>query len=393
MNFPFIRILPLEYSVRNLGRSPARLAAITLGTTLVVGLVLTAGAFIRGMNQSLVLGGSKNNVLLMGAGSEESMERSEIPANSGSLLAASVSGLKQANGVSYVSPEINVGLIVRTSRDDTVDRRGVVRGVNPEAFLVHPQVRIVSGRSPEPGRDEIIVGKMAATKLGLSETDLGEGSTLWFGDRAWTVVGQFSASGTTMDAEVWAPLMDVLVSLKRDTISGVTVTLDTADFSDIDAFTKQRFDLELAAIPEAEYYQSLMVFYRPVRWMIGATALLVSLAGLFGGLNTLYAAFAARVREIGMLQSLGFTRGAIVVSLVQESLIATAAGAILAAVLALTSINGVAVEFSLGVFALEVDGAVLFGGMIAAILLGLIGAVPPSIRCLRLPITEALKTA
>ena len=71
-------------------------------------------------------------------------------------------------------------------------------------------------------------------------------------------------------------------------------------------------------------------FYRPVRWVIGATAFLVSLAGLFGGLNTLYAAFAARVREIGMLQALGFTRGAIILSLLQESLLASASGAILA---------------------------------------------------------------
>jgi len=233
---------------------------------------------------------------------------------------------------------------------------------------------------------------MAVEKLDLDEGELEEGATLWVGDRDWTVVGTFTAPGTVMDAEVWAPLMDVVVALKRDTISAVTVTLDTAEFADVDAFTKQRFDLELAAVPEMEYYGSLMRFYRPVRWMIGATALLVSLAGLLGGLNTLYAAFAARVREIGMLQALGFTRGAIVLSLLQESLLASASGAILAGVLALTFIDGVAVEFSLGVFALEVDGPVLFAGIIAAIGLGLIGALPPSIRCLRLPITEALKT-
>jgi len=364
-----------------------------LGSTLVVGLVLAAAAFIRGMNQSLILGGSPDNVLLLAAGSEESMERSEIPANSGSLLAASVSGLKRANGVAYVSPQINVALIVRTERDDPVERRGVVRGVTPEAFLVHPQVRIVSGRAPRPGRDEILVGGMAAEKLGFAESGLAEGMTLWFGDRAWTVVGQFSAPGTVMDAEIWAPMMDVLVALKRDTISAVVVTLDTAEFADIDALTKQRFDLELAAIPEMEYYASLMRFYRPVRWMIAATALLISLAGLFGGLNTLYAAFAARIREIGMLQALGFTQGAIVLSLLQESLLASAAGALIAAFFAFTFLNGVAVEFSLGVFALEVDGGVLLTGLAAAILLGFIGAMPPAIRCLRIPITEALKSA
>lgn len=386
-----MRQLPFEYSVRNLGRSPARLAAVVLGSTLVVGLVLAAGAFMRGMNQSLVLGGTPDNVLLLGAGSEESIERSEVPANSGSLLAASVKGLKEVNGVAYVSPEVNVALITRTEPNEPIERRGVVRGITPTAFLVHPQVQIESGRAPRQGTNEIIVGALAARKLDLPESALAEGEELHFGDMAWTIVGRFSAPGTVMEAELWAPLNDVLIALKRDTISAVTVTLDSAEFGDVDAFTKQRFDLELAAVRESDYYAGLMEFYRPVRWMIGVTALLVSLTGLFGGLNTLYAAFATRIREIGMLQSVGFTRGAIVWTLFQESMLSAAVGTLIAAALAVTVLDGVAVEFSLGVFALQVDGMVLLSGIAAGLFLGCIGAIPPAIRCLRFPIAEALK--
>jgi len=43
------------------------------------------------------------------------------------------------------------------------------------------------------------------------------------------------------------------------------------------------------------------------------------------------------------------------------------------------------------VFGLIVDAAVLGGGLAAGVLLGLIGALPPAWRCLRLPIAEALK--
>jgi putative ABC transport system permease protein len=386
-----MRRLPFEYSVRNLGRSPARLAAIVLGSTLVVGLVLAAGAFMRGMNQSLVLGGAEKNVLLLGAGSEESIERSEVPASTGALAAASVRGLKEVNGVPYVSPEVNVALIARTAPDDPIERRGVVRGVTPTAFLVHPQVQIKSGRAPRQGTNEMIVGALAAQKLDLPESALAEGEQLYIAGKSWTIVGRFSAPGTVMDAELWTPLNDMLIALKRVTISAVTVTLDTAEFGDIDAFTKQRFDLELAAVRESDYYAGLMRFYRPVRWMIGLTALLVSLTGLFGGLNTLYAAFASRIREIGMLQSVGFTRGAIVWSLFQESMLSAAAGTLIAATLALTMLDGVAVEFSLGVFALQVDGMVLLSGIAAGAVLGLIGAIPPAIRCLRVPIAESLK--
>ena len=72
--------LPLEYSVRNLGRSPARLALSVLGSALVVVLILVAGGFVRGMDRSLRASGGEQNVMVFGAGSEESVERSEVEA-------------------------------------------------------------------------------------------------------------------------------------------------------------------------------------------------------------------------------------------------------------------------------------------------------------------------
>ena len=74
-----MRLLPWDYAVRNLGRSPTRLALSVLGSTLVVLLVLAAGAFVRGMGRSMDVSAGADNVILLGAGSEESFERSEIP--------------------------------------------------------------------------------------------------------------------------------------------------------------------------------------------------------------------------------------------------------------------------------------------------------------------------
>jgi len=216
---------------------------------------------------------------------------------------------------------------------------------------------------------------------------------VWFGNRSWKVVGRFSAKGTVMDAEVWAPLTDLQVATKRDTLSCVVVSLGEGEFSDIDLFTKQRLDLALTAVPEAEYYASVMKFYRPVQAMIWATALIIALVGLLGGLNTTYAAFANRVRELGMLQSLGFSRPAIMLSLVQESLLTSSAGTLAASFLALVFVNGKAVSFSMGVFELVVDHRVIMFGLLAGLLMAMIGVVPPAWRCLRLPITEALKAA
>ena len=58
-----MRSLPFEYAVRNLLRSPLRLLLIVAGSTLVVLLVLAASAFVVGMQQSLRVTGSDDNVM------------------------------------------------------------------------------------------------------------------------------------------------------------------------------------------------------------------------------------------------------------------------------------------------------------------------------------------
>jgi putative ABC transport system permease protein len=166
-----------------------------------------------------------------------------------------------------------------------------------------------------------------------------------------------------------------------------------ADFGDVDVFTKQRLDLGLTAIQEADYFGSVMRFYKPVHAMIWTTALLVSLAGLLGGVNTMYAAFAVRIREVGTLQALGYSRLAITWSLIQESVLTAFTGALLGILLSRVFIDGQAVRFSMGVFQLVIDEQVLLMGLIAGLAMGLIGAIPPAWRCLKLPINEALKAA
>jgi len=389
-----MRQLPFHYAFRNLGRNRLRLAASLLGSTLVVLLVLASGGFVRGMQRTLTQhAGLHENVMILGAGSEEGVERSQIDASVEGIATASIPGLKERAGVIYTSPEIHAALPVRESADSTEDLPAVMRGVRPVALLVHPQVEIVEGRAPRNGRDELMVGSLAATRLGLPDERLALGRTLHFDDRDWTIVGRFTAPSTVMDAEVWLPLTDLQIATNRESsLSCVIVTLETARFADVDFFAKSRLDLELSAIREREYYASIAAFYAPIRAMILITAGLIASGGILGGLNTMYAAFAARVREVGMLQALGYTRLAIVMSLTEESVFAAACGALLGAAVGLVLLDGLAVKFSMGAFALTLDAPVVLTGVLGGLVVGLVGAIPPAVRCLRLPITEALKS-
>ena len=389
-----MRQLPFEYAYRNLGRSPARLFASLLGSALVVLLVLAAAGFVRGMQLTLTQQDTLHeNVIILGAGSEESVERSQIQAGVESIAAASIAGLRTEAGVTFVSPEIHTALPVWTSADDDVEHHAILRGVRPVALLVHSEVEVLVGRPPRSGFDELMVGALAATRLGLPDELLAVGKTLYFDNRDWTIVGRFRAPNTVMDAEIWVPLTDLQIATKRESsLSCVVVALDTATDVDVDIFAKSRLDLEIIAITEQDYYRSIAAFYRPIRIMIIATAVLIAIGALLGGLNTMYAAFAARVREIGMLQTLGFTRLAIVLNLTEESIFIAACGTIVGAAVGLALLDGLAIRFSMGAFAITVDAPVMLVGLAGGLLVGLVGAIPPAARCLQLPITESLKT-
>ena len=389
-----MRQLPFEYAYRNLGRNPARLFASLLGSALVVLLVLAAGGFVRGMQLTLTQQDTLHeNVIILGAGSEESVERSQIRAGVEGIAAASIAGLRNEAGVTFVSPEIHTALPVWETEDDDAVHHAVLRGVRPVALLVHSEVEVMVGRPPRSGFDELMVGALAATRLGLPDELLAVGKTLYFDNRDWTIVGRFRAPNTVMDAEIWVPLTDLQIATKRESsLSCVVVSLDTATFTDVDIFAKSRLDLEIIAISERDYYRSIAAFYRPIRIMIIATAVLIALGALLGGLNTMYAAFAARVREVGMLQTLGFTRLAIVLNLSEESIFTAACGTIVGAVAGLLLLDGLAIRFSMGAFAITVDAPVMLLGLAGGLLVGLVGAIPPAARCLQLPITESLKT-
>lgn len=390
-----MRRLPFDYAVRNLGRSRSRLLLLVAGSALLVLIVLSAAAFVRGMGQSLRASGGEHNVMLLGTGSEESVQRSEVEMGVAGIASASIQGIQERGGVACVSPEVHVMLPMRTEQDAPNDGTlATVRGVTPAAMLVHNEVTIVEGRFPDTGRDEVMVGRTAATRLGVSAETLAIGEDVVIGGRTWTIVGRFAAGGTLAESEVWAEMGDLMEATKRESISCVVLTIDPSqvEFEDVAVFTMMRPDLELTVMEETEYYAGLSAFFAPIRAVVWITATLIVLGGFLGGLNTMYAAFVSRVREFGTLQSIGFRRRSIVLSLMQESTVATAAGTLLACAIGVWLLDGISVRFSMGAFGLLVDSTVIALALGVGFAMGLLGALPPAFRCLRLPIPSALKS-
>jgi putative ABC transport system permease protein len=381
-------MLPLSYAVRNLFRSKARLLQTIGGSALVVLLVMAAVAINDGMKRVLSASGSPNNVILVGAGSEESIQRSEVADRAGGIAEAAVPGIAETLGVRAVSSEIHY--MSYLDLGDGERRQAVFRGVTPQALHVHPEVRITDGSFPAAG--QLMVGRLAWRKLGLAESDLTPGRQVVLDGQPMTISGTFAAPGTVLESELWTTLGDLRVLAKRETISCVVLRLDDpADFAEADLFAKQRLDLELSALRESDYYARLSSFFKPLRVMTWITAGLIAAGAVFGGINTLYAAFASRVREMATLQAIGFGRGALLASLVQESTLACLGGTLLASIAALLLLDGRTVPFSIGAFTLEIGPGVALTGILTGLFLGLLGALPPAIRCLKPALPVALR--
>lgn len=383
-------MLPLSYAIRNLFRSKSRLAQTVGGSGLVVLLVMTAVAINDGMNRVLSASGSPHNVILVGAGSEESIQRSEVPEASAGIAEAAVSGVVEKLGMRAVSSEIHYMNYVHFP--DGSRSQALLRGVTPAALRAHPEVRLLEGSFPASG--EVMAGRLAWRKLDVADENLKPGSSLNLNGKDLRISGIFAAPGTVMESEIWAPLGDLRVLAQRDTVSCVVLRLaDPDDFSEAELFTKQRLDLELSALRESDYYARITAFFRPIRGMIWITAGLIAAGAVFGGINTLYAAFASRIREMAALQAIGFSRTSLLASLVQESLLACLLGTLLASVAALLLIEGRTIAFSIGAVALEISPLVSLAGLLTGLLLGLLGAIPPAIRCLKPALSVALRSS
>ena len=381
------RHLPWDYGVRNLFRRPSRSALTLGGLSIVILLVLVVVGFIRGLEASLAATGQPNVVLVYAMSSGADIENSAIPGRTPALLAASVAGVRSQFGEKFISPELYLGTRISVNEQEGL---GLVRGVTTAAPLVRQQVQLIEGTWPGPG--EVMVGRLVHSKLGCDEAALQSGQTIRFDGRDWKISGVFAAGGAAFESEVWCPLNDLQAALKRQDLSLVAVTMNSADAAaDVDLFCRERIDLELKSVEEMAYYADLQKHYRPVRMLGWIVVCLVAGSGVFAGLNTMYGAVVGRIRELATLQAIGYRRRAILLTLIQEATLLTCFGALIACLLGLLFVNGTAVRFTMGAFMLRVDSVGIAIACITAVILGIVGALPPAAKAMRLPVVEAIK--
>lgn len=376
-------MLPLSYALRNLWRRRTRTLLTVFGVACISTLVILMGGFALGLSGSAAAAASDDVVMIVGSTGEHDLVRSVISRGDAEAVAASLPKVKLVNGERAVSVELHMA----TRKGSSI---GLLRGVTSGAFLVHDRVTLVEGHEPREPFD-LLVGRLAASRMGLAEGALDVGKSIEMEGRTWQVAGHFAAPGTVLEAELWGRLDDVVLSVNRQDVSCVAAKLeDPKDMKRVSLWVNRNATAyEVASVSQRDLYATLERALDPIATLAWVMALLVLVGGVFACANTMFAAVLARIREMGALRALGFGPVAIAFSLLVEGLLLGGIGG-LAGFWIAGLFGEVPLKFPMGAFYLDLSPGVRLVGLAAAIGAGVVGSIVPAWRAIRMPLPDAL---
>lgn len=366
---------------------------IIVGLAGVVAVFTALLAMAAGFQSTLEATGRTDVALVMRGGSQAELN-SGLGRDQGTIIKQAPGVRQDAGGKPVASAE----MVVIAELTKTGERTGAnitIRGVEPAAFALRPQLKIVEGRRFEPGLRELIVGRGVTQQFQGSQI----GQVLRMRGSDWTVVGVFE-SGDANESELWADVEVAQSTFNRQGYSSVRLQLaDPADMAALAAHLAADPRVNVDVESEQQYYSGqTRQFRQTIGALAGVVTAIMALGAMFAALNTMYAAVGSRAREIATLRAIGFGGAPVVVSVMIESLVLALAGGLIGAVLAWLLFNNMAVStlganFTQVVFEFDVTPALVRRGLLIALVIGMIGGLLPALRATRLPVTTALRAA
>ncbi|HLQ43708.1 MAG TPA: ABC transporter permease, partial [Planctomycetaceae bacterium] len=311
---------------------------------------------------------------------------------------------------------------------------------------------------PQTVAIEVVVGEGIARELGLDHPQtmskpklrrLDVGDMFRLNDRDWLIAGVMQSAGSTFDSEVWAkrtilgPMFgretyttlvlqaakdfhkDQRAAYKAERLAKIKEAEQKADEMKkrgeepeppptwTEPQTDDHWDAEMVkayfnndykksavnAVVETDYFASLNELNKQFLYAIVFVTIIMSVGGIFGVMNTMFAAISQRLKDIGMLRLLGFRRRSILVCFLLESVLIAMTGGLMG--IALGSLcDGWTASSIVGsgqgggkfvVLRLTVDAQVLAVGCLLTLILGFVGGLVPSLNAMRLSALNALR--
>ena len=350
---------------KNLLRRPARTLLTAAGVALGVALIVALLSITQGVHRT--------------AGDLIHIGRADF-----GVFQSDVSDLTR----SYLPDQLETGLhtvrgVDRTSKVKIyVAPQGLVFGFDPNEFAMQRFV-IVSGRRPR-APTEAVGGDGSGRTLGGRVT---------VGTRSFPIVGMFHSGDRFVDNGVVLPLTTVQALARRPrevTTIGITVKLGWRP-QEVAREIERRFG-GVTAVTEPGQAVKVDTSSRLIistGWIVSLLALIV---GGIGVTNTMAMSVFERIAEIGLLRAVGWRTSRIAALIVSEavgiSLVAAAAGLALGVAASEAFVRHSALS---SLVRPHYGASVWAWGLAFALGVGLIGAIYPTLRAVRLTPIAALR--
>jgi hypothetical protein len=418
------RKIPFQYSLRNLVVRWKTTLMTAVAFTVVVLLLTVMVAFVGGMNRVVARSAHPGNVLVLSDGATDEVF-SNLPINDATEIEHQ-EGVVWQKGRALSSREVYICINQPTTGPDGRPKHRFlqIRGVeDPDiAAQVHELELLPGGQwlsvggvqessaagSSGNGRSasviEAVLGEAIAQGLGADrgQESLQVGDTFELGPRRWLVVGIMRAPGSAFGSEIWAKRSIVGETFGKQNLytSLVLRTGDAASAKALaDRLTHQYKKSALQATTEAEYYSRLSESAEQILSAVFLVASIMAVGGVFGIMNTMFAAIAQRASDIGVLRILGFARWQILATFLLESLVIALVGGGLGCILGYF-VNGISASTMVGsndgipksvVFEMVVDPNTVALGLLFTLLMGGLGGFLPALAAMRLRPLESLR--
>ena len=358
---------------------------IVVGLAATVGVLLSMMTVTAGIRQTYTLKGSPGRAIIASLGADNEGQSSLTRDNVQTIMDAP--GIaRDSDGRPLADESVNIGIPI--TRANGTRGNITLRGFGPKGAKVRWELQMVSGRMFEPGKQELIVG------VGAQQLDqhLQVGEKVILPGGSWPIVGSFR-SGDILEGQLIGDSDTIRAATRHPNYN--TVILRLASYDSLvplrQALTSNPA-LSVHVERHSDWYTKTVdnstALFSTLAYAIGT---IMAIGALFGCLNTMYAAVAARAREIATLRAIGFNAFPVAVSVILEAMVLAVAGALIGAAIAWALYDGKRDALGTIMFTLTVPPAMVLVGVIWAVVLALMGGIFPSVRAARIPIVDALR--
>lgn len=386
-------MIPLIYNFRNLWVRRFTALSTLVGIALVVAVFLSLISLAEGLSAVFIASGSPDNLLIVRQNSLSELQ-SGVTREQAQIIRTLPGIQKDRDHHPLMSKELVVILNLNKKEGGTANV--TLRGVEPSAFALRPGLKMIKGRHFNPGLSEVIVSERIASRF----KDCQLGDVINFGSYRWQVVGIFDTGGTSVDSEIWTEVEGAMSDFKRNLYSSVLVKVEKYQQPFFLAQMSADPKLALEGRNERKYYEEQTVSAIPIEFIAYFISIIMAIGAVFGTMNTMYAAVAARTKEIATLRVLGFSQKQILASFALESsflgILGGMIGCIIGSMIIMVALSGDTgttnvSSFSEVVFSFKATPLNGLKAGVFGIIIGALGGLLPAIKAARIPLTQGLK--